>query len=61
MLATIGKFVVSVTSPNIEPLPFAQSFGHSAWTIIADVAEVASIVREAAAARNGWKVILARR
>ena len=45
-----------------ERRALAEEFGSTAHISEerADVAEVASIVREAAAARNGWKVILAR-
>ena len=45
-----------------ERRALAEEYGRTAQISEerADVAEVASIVREAAAARNGWKVILAR-
>lgn len=45
-----------------ERRALAEEYGRTAQICEerADVAEVASIVREAAAARNGWKVILAR-
>jgi hypothetical protein len=45
-----------------ERRALAEEYGRTAQISEerADVAEVASIVREAAAARNGWKVILAK-